>query len=110
MTLTTFAYILTAIVLPVLAWGFKLYRDMQKEKLTESQQKRLIAVAEAAVRAAEELNAKRCKDDKWTAKQKEAFAAKVITDAYPKLDKATVEVLIHAAIQAARLGASGKEK
>lgn len=110
MTLTTFAYILTAIVLPVIAWGFKLYRELQKEQLTESQQRRLTAVANAAVRASEELSEKRGENNKWTAEEKEAFAAKVITDTYPGIDKATVEVLIHAAIHAAGLGMSGKEK
>lgn len=105
MTITTIGTILTAIVLPLIGWGFKLYRDLQKEKLNEQQQQRLTAVAESAVRAAEELGGK----EKWTSQQKVDFAAQAIKSAFPQVNESTVKLLIHAAVQAVGLGFAAKQ-
>jgi type III secretory pathway component EscR len=104
MTITTIGTILTVIVLPLIGWGFKLYRDLQKEKLSEQQRQRLTAVAESAVRASEELGGK----EKWTSQQKVDFAAQSIKSAFPQVNEATVKLLIHAAVQAVGIGFTAK--
>ena len=105
LTITTIGTILTAIVLPLIGWGFKLYRDLQKEKLSDQQYQRLTTVSESAVRAAEELGAK----GKWSSQQKADFAADAIKQVFPAVNEDTLKLVMHAALQAIGLGFAAKQ-
>ena len=85
------------IVLPLAIAAWRTWRaDVANEKLR--------GFVDQAVRAAEELGAAGDMGDDGKAK----FVKTLLKQHYPRLTDDVVEVLIHAAVQAAGLGASGK--
>ena len=85
------------IVLPLAIAAWRTWRaDVANEKLR--------GFVDQAVRSAEELGAAGDMGDDGKAK----FVKTLLKQHYPRLTDDVVEVLIHAAVQAAGLGASGK--
>ena len=115
-TLTGVAVVLSMLI----SWGFKIWREIKKDELNDSQKLQLENVASLAVRASEEL-AKEAENnpDKmaWSQSEKYDFAAEAILEAAKaispslaeNLSSTMIKMLINGAIQAVGLGATGKE-
>ena len=109
-TLTGVAILVSMLI----GWGFKIWREVKKDELTASQQDQLENVSYLAVRASEEL-AKKSKQQ-WSQDDKCDFAAEAIMEGAKaispslaaNLSPTMIKMLIHGAIQAVGLGASGK--
>ena len=109
-----------SIVSMLIGWGFKIWREMKKDELSTRQKYQLERVADMAVRASEEIAKKGHNNGtgKWSNEDKYQFAAEAImvgaeaiSPALAKsLSPEMLKFMIHSAIQAIGLGATGKAK
>ena len=94
--------VVAAIFLPIAASAFAKYWDAKRNEIDNEE---LLLLGDSLTKAAEELAAR----DGWNASRKYEYVTKQLKAARPQLDDDQIEALIHSALNAQGMGASGKD-